>query len=105
MTRNTNVDRAWWALRLTFGLGAFFAGLANFFNVFANWDSYLAPAAGNLLPVGSTPQMRNVGVIEMFVGIPILAGMTRIPRLTEARHPAVARLATGRIGCSAGVEA
>jgi uncharacterized membrane protein YphA (DoxX/SURF4 family) len=78
MKTNSAIDQVWWVLRLTYGLVAFLAGLDKFFNVLANWESYLAPAVGNLLPVSATSLMRAVGVVEMLVGILILTNWTRI---------------------------
>ena len=78
MTMNPRIDQTWWALRLTYGLVAFLAGLDKFFNLLANWESYLAPAVSNLLPVSAASLMRAVGVIEMLVGILILTNWTRI---------------------------
>lgn len=75
---NPRIDQAWWALRLTWGLVAFLAGLDKFFNLLANWESYLAPAIVGLLPVSATALMRAVGVIEMLVGILILTNWTRL---------------------------
>ena len=78
MTINPRIDQTWWALRLTYGLVAFLAGLDKFFNLLANWESYLAPAVAGLLPVSATALMRSVGIIEMMVGILILTNWTRI---------------------------
>jgi uncharacterized membrane protein YphA (DoxX/SURF4 family) len=78
MTTNTKIDQTWWTLRLTYGLVAFLAGLDKFFNLLTSWDSYLAPAVGNLLPLGATSLMCVVGVVEMLVGILILTAFTRI---------------------------
>ena len=75
---NSRIDQIWWALRLTYGLVAFLAGLDKFFNLLVNWESYLAPVAGNLLPVGTTSLMRVVGVVEMLVGVLILTNWTRV---------------------------
>lgn len=78
MTTNSRIDQTWWTLRLTYGLVAFLAGLDKFFNLLTNWESYLAPAVGNLMPLSSTSLMRTVGVVEMLVGILILTNWTRI---------------------------
>jgi hypothetical protein len=48
------------------------AGLDKFFNLLANWPSYLSPIAGQLLPVSAQTFMYAVGVIEFAVGITIL---------------------------------
>ncbi len=72
------LNSAWWALRVGLGLGAFLAGLDKFFNVLTDWGMYLSPLAERLLPVSGAVFMRVVGVIEMAVGLLILAGFARI---------------------------
>jgi hypothetical protein len=68
----------WWALRAAIGATAFLAGLDKYFNLLANWEGYLSPLATNLLPVGPTTFMHLVGVVELAVGVVILAGYTRL---------------------------
>ena len=68
----------WWALRIGLGLAAFLAGLDKFFNILTDWVMYLSPLAERLLPVSGPTFMRAVGVIEMAVGVLILAGFARI---------------------------
>jgi hypothetical protein len=68
----------WWALRIGLGVTAFLAGLDKFFNILADWVVYLGPLAERLLPVSGPTFMRAVGVIEMAVGVVILAGLARI---------------------------
>jgi hypothetical protein len=68
----------WWTLRVGLGLGAFLAGLDKFSNLLADWEMYLSPLAGPLLPMSGSTFMRAVGVIEMTVGVAVLAGLTRI---------------------------
>ena len=77
MKTNLKIDQTWWALRLTYGLVAFLAGLDKYFDLRANWESYLAPAIANLLPVSATSMMRTVGIVEMLVGVLILTNWTR----------------------------
>ena len=78
MTQETRaLDSAWWALRIGLGAGPFLAGLDKFFNVLADWEMYLSPAAARLLPVSATSFMHIVGVIEMIVGLAILTRWTR----------------------------
>ena len=60
------------ALRLAFGLTATLAGLDKFFNVLADWSSYVSPTAAQLLPVSVDTFMYLVGVIEFAVGVAIL---------------------------------
>jgi uncharacterized membrane protein YphA (DoxX/SURF4 family) len=76
MSRDLN--SAWWALRIGLGLGPFLAGLDKFFNILTDWGMYLSPLAEKLLPVSAPIFMRAVGVVEMAVGLAILAGRTRI---------------------------
>jgi uncharacterized membrane protein YphA (DoxX/SURF4 family) len=76
MTRG--LDSAWWALRIGLGLGPFLAGLYKFFNLLTNWEAYLSPLVGTYMPISGAVFMRMVGVVEMAVGLAILAGWTRI---------------------------
>ena len=76
MTKGAN--SAWWALRIGLGLGPFLAGLDKFFNVLTDWGMYLSPLAEKYLPVSAPVFLRTVGVVEMAVGLAILAGWTRI---------------------------
>jgi hypothetical protein len=78
MTMTKGLDSAWWALRIGLGLGPFLAGLDKFFNVLADWGMYLSPSIETLLPMSAGAFMRVVGVIEMAVGLGILAGWTRV---------------------------
>jgi uncharacterized membrane protein YphA (DoxX/SURF4 family) len=72
------INQAFWVLRIGLGTGAFLAGLDKFFNVLADWPMYLSPLATRALPVGAQTFMHIAGVIEMIVGLAILAGLTRI---------------------------
>jgi uncharacterized membrane protein YphA (DoxX/SURF4 family) len=60
------------ALRLAFGLTATLAGLDKFFNILADWSSYVSPLAAQLLPVSADTFMYVVGIIEMVVGVALL---------------------------------
>lgn len=68
----------WWALRIGLGSAALLAGLDKFFNLLANWESYLSPMVTSLVPVSATTLLRVVGVVEMAVGLSILLGLTRL---------------------------
>ena len=59
-------------LRLALGLTATLAGLDKFFNILADWTSYVSPVAVQLLPVSPQTFMYGVGIIELAVGIAIL---------------------------------
>jgi hypothetical protein len=60
------------ALRIAFGLMATLAGIDKFFNILADWASYVSPAAAGLLPFSPSVLMGVVGVVEIGVGIAIL---------------------------------
>ena len=66
------------ALRIGLGAAAFLAGLDKFFNILANWESYLSPLIAGLIPLTPATFMRVAGVIEMIAGAAILAGLTRL---------------------------
>ncbi|MGE5345355.1 MAG: hypothetical protein ACM3JH_05315 [Acidithiobacillales bacterium] len=76
MTKGLN--SAWWVLRIGLGLGPFLAGLDKFFNILTNWEMYLSPLAIKVLPVSAPVFMHAVGVVEMAVGLAILAGYARV---------------------------
>ena|SRR3989442_8754270 len=78
MLVSRELDAAYWALRVAFGLGPLLAGLDKFTNVLVNWEKYLSPVAQRMLPVSATTFMQAVGVIEIIVGLAILLGATRI---------------------------
>jgi hypothetical protein len=65
-------------LRFAFGLTATLAGLDKFFNILADWGSYVSPAAAHMLPFSIGTFMAIVGVIEIAVGAAILALAPRI---------------------------
>ena len=48
---NNRLDSAWLALRLGIGLTATLAGLDKFFNLLADWGTYVSPIAAQMLPV------------------------------------------------------
>lgn len=60
------------SLRIAFGLMATLAGLDKFFNILADWSSYVSPTAAQLLPVSADTFMYAVGIIEIGVGAAIL---------------------------------
>ena len=74
---DSRLDTPWIALRYGIGLTATLAGLDKFFNLLADWAGYMSPVATRLLPVSTGTFMGIVGVIEITVGLAILAGWTR----------------------------
>jgi uncharacterized membrane protein YphA (DoxX/SURF4 family) len=75
---NDHLHSTYWTLRIAFGATAFLAGLDKFFNLLANWESYVSPLVTRLVPLSPAVLMRAAGVIEMIAGIIVLAGLTRI---------------------------
>lgn len=75
---DNRLDTPWIALRYGIGLTATLAGIDKFFNLLADWGSYVSPVAAELLPVSTGTFMGVVGIIELAVGVAILAGWTRI---------------------------
>ena len=65
-------------LRIGLGLMATLAGLDKFFNILANWGAYVSPHAASLLPFSVGTFMAIVGVIEIAVGLSILAIAPRL---------------------------
>ena len=72
------LNAAFWALRIGLGAGPFLAGLDKFFNFLADWSMYLSPLVTRIVPISGTAFMRIVGVVEMIVGLAVLAGFTRL---------------------------
>lgn len=75
---DTRLDTPWLALRYGIGLTATFAGADKFLNLLADWGAYVSPLAAQFLPVSIPTFMGAVGLIEISVGVAILAGWTRI---------------------------
>jgi hypothetical protein len=47
--------------------------LDKFFDVFVNWEAYLAPWINDIVPGNATDAMHIVGVVEIVAGIAVLA--------------------------------
>jgi hypothetical protein len=75
---DSRLNAAWIALRFGIGLTATLAGLDKSFNLLADWGAYVSPLAAQLLPFSVPTFMAIVGVIEVAVGITILAGWVRL---------------------------
>ena len=71
------LNTPWVALRFGIGLTATLAGIDKYFNLLADWGSYVSPAAARLLPVSTGAFMGIVGVVELAVGVAILTRWTR----------------------------
>lgn len=59
-------------LKFTFGIVPIVAGLDKFTNLLANWEQYINPTLGGILPFSSHTFMMIVGVIEIIAGIIVL---------------------------------
>jgi hypothetical protein len=66
------------ALRLAVGLTATLAGLDKFFNLLADWSAYVSPMAAAMLPFSAETLMAIVGVVELAVGVTVLAVSPRV---------------------------
>jgi len=78
MLVSRELNAAYWALRVAFGLGPLLVGLDKFTNMLVNWEKYLSPGVARLLPVSAVTFMHIVGVVEIIVGLGVLFGATRI---------------------------
>lgn len=70
---DTRLDTPLRVLQIALGLTATLAGLDKFFNILADWGSYMSPQIASLLPISVGAFMGIIGVIEILVGITILA--------------------------------
>ena len=52
-------------LQAAFGVTATLAGLDKFFNILADWQSYISPVALQILPIPAAVLMGIVGVVEI----------------------------------------
>ncbi len=75
---DNRLNTPWLALRYGIGATATLAGIDKFFNLLADWGSYVSPLAAQMLPVATGTFMGAVGVIEVVVGAAILTGWTRV---------------------------
>lgn len=74
---NSPWSRAWWALRISVGLGSMIAGVDKFFNRLADWGMYLSPIAMRVIPFQPSTFMHLVGIIEIIAGLVVLSKWTK----------------------------
>jgi uncharacterized membrane protein YphA (DoxX/SURF4 family) len=72
------MNAAYWALRIMLGLGVLVAGADKFTNLLANWEAYLNPYVLRSLPIPAAQFMQIAGIVEIVVGLCILAGLSRV---------------------------
>jgi uncharacterized membrane protein YphA (DoxX/SURF4 family) len=77
-TMDHRLNTAYWVLRIGLGIGPFVAGLDKFFNFLTDWTMYLSPLATRVVPISASTFMHIAGIIEMIVGLAVLAGFTRM---------------------------
>ncbi|HQS25302.1 MAG: hypothetical protein B7Y11_12640 [Sphingobacteriia bacterium 24-36-13] len=59
-------------LKFTFGLVSIVAGLDKFTNLLTNWEQYINPSLGEMLPFSGHTFMMIVGVMEIVAGLIVL---------------------------------
>ena len=71
------LENLWWLLRFTFGIVTIVSGVDKFFNLLADWPSYLSPFFSHLIPVAPEVFLRLGGIIEIIAGVLVLSRWTR----------------------------
>ena len=69
---NQSIKPTFNLLKLTFGIVPIVAGLDKFTNILTNWEQYVHPGIGSMLPFSASVFMMIVGVIEIVAGIIVL---------------------------------
>ena len=69
---NQSIKPTFNLLKLTFGIVPIVAGLDKFTNILTNWEQYVHPGIGSMLPFSVSVFMMIVGVIEIAAGIIVL---------------------------------
>jgi hypothetical protein len=72
---DTRLENPTRVMRIAVGLMATLAGFDKFFNILADWGTYVSPAAAQLLPFSTGVLMEIVGVVEIAVGMAILTAL------------------------------
>jgi uncharacterized membrane protein len=67
-----HAHEAYRLLRLAFVVTPILAGLDKFLHLLTDWDKYVAPVVGRLLPVSVHTFMNVVGIIEIAAGLSVL---------------------------------
>jgi uncharacterized membrane protein YphA (DoxX/SURF4 family) len=75
---DTRLNSSFWTLRIAIGLTAFLAGADKFLNLLTDWEKYVSPLMLKMIPISAVTLMHIAGVIEIVVGLAVLAGVTRI---------------------------
>ena len=70
------LNQGYWLLRVVFGAVPIVAGLDKFTNLLTDWQQYLSPIVGRILPAATFMQV--VGLVEILAGVLVLSKFTRI---------------------------
>jgi uncharacterized membrane protein YphA (DoxX/SURF4 family) len=70
------LNQGYWLLRVVFGAVPIVAGLDKFMNLLTDWQQYLSPLVGRMVP--ATSFMHVVGLIEIAAGVLVLSKFTRL---------------------------
>jgi len=76
--RDPRLSSSYWALRVTYVLVPLLAGLDKFTNLLTYWPHYVSPTFARLLPMTPSAFMKIVGIVEIVVGLLVLAKATRV---------------------------
>src|SRR5262245_21765229 len=71
-TLSKGISKIQFILKLSFGIVPIVAGLDKFFNLLADWPSYLNPTLVSMLPFSGQTFMYIVGVVEILAGVLVL---------------------------------
>lgn len=72
------ITRAWWLLKLTYGLVYIVAGADKFLNIVTYWPKYVSPFLLTVLPISPEQLSMGVGIGEIILGLLILSVATRL---------------------------
>lgn len=67
-----HVKQAYELLHWGFVLAPALAGADKFFNLLTNWEKYIAPSIGNVLPMSGRTFMALVGIVELAAALIVL---------------------------------
>jgi hypothetical protein len=70
--------QSWWLLKYTYGLLFVVAGADKYMNLVTEWQKYISPLILNMIPLSAQQFIWGVGIVEIIIGILILAIATRI---------------------------
>ena len=72
------ITQSWWLLKITYGLLFVIAGADKFFNLVTEWQQYASPYIFKVIPLSLQQFMFGVAIIEIVIGLIILAGTSLV---------------------------